>query len=428
MKFFLFNISEVTLGSERASDSGIGISAFTVPANKLCNITSSKGFINMTFDNAGIYEESFMNEGEAREKVNVSIASKDGQELDLITEILNFITSTTGNPVLKFDAISKTSSVRSSNINSSSDILAKISTIPIDMGTGRIAIGNKEQQYQNTIAGINFKGNLPSLDFNHEGLAGFADGAEITSWKNAGTLGSTHSIVANVSSPSCETDAATSGINQKSALLSTGEHFLIPNSFTVTEDYTLYCVLGVSVRPMILYGDSTGETAGFGGGQVSGAITSSNLGSVKPHSFTVRHSGMTGAAATVQTNNTDNGTSNYRWPDYYESESDVSEMDVDVFIIRRDKENNMYLHNRDGSIIGFIPEKSLKTDYTLLTTSTGRTDGDLLIQELGTSGGVDLASNLYFRGYISRFGVIPHDIGASKSSTLAQDLFEFYNP
>lgn len=85
--------------------------------------------------------------------------------------------------MLKFDAISKTSSVRSSNINSSSDILAKISTIPIDMETGRISIGNKEQQYQNTIAGINFKGNLPSLDFNHEGLSGFADGAEITSWK-----------------------------------------------------------------------------------------------------------------------------------------------------------------------------------------------------------------------------------------------------
>ena len=428
MKFFLFNISEVSLGSERASDSGIGISNISIPADKLCNITSSKGFINITFDDAGIYEESFLNIGEAREKVNISVASKEGEESDLITQILEFITSEKGERVLKFDAIAQSSSVRSSSINSSSDLRVKVSTVPVSMNTGNMSVGTEKQKFQNTIAGINFRGNLPSLDFNHEGLTQFADGDEVTSWHNAGTGGNTYSIATNVADPRCETSAASSGINQKSVSLQFGDSFVIPNDFTVRGDYTMYCVLGVSVRSMVLYGDSAGETMGFGGGLVSGAIADANDVSPKAQSFTVRHSGMTGAAASVQTDNTNDSTVSYKWPDYYESEQDVSKMDVDVWIIRRDKEDNMYLHNRDGDIIGFIAAKSLKTDDTLLPSSSGRTDGDLLIQELGTSGSVTTASFAYFRGYVSRFGVIPNDIGSSKAATLAQDLFEFYNP
>jgi len=429
MKFFLFNITESNVASERASDSGIGVSTFCVPADKLCNITSSKGFINMTFDNAGIYEEALMRPGEALNKVNITVASEEGQERSLTENILNFINNVENTSVLRFDAVTDLESPFGARINSSSDISIKIPTMPISMETGRLSVGTDAEEYQDTIAGINFRGNLPSLDFNHEGLDSFADTAEITSWHNAGTGGVTYSIASNVGTPSCETDAATSGINQKSAYLAFGENFVIPNAFNIKGDYTVYCVLGVSVRAMLLYGDSAGETMGFGGGIVSGAIADANDVSPKPYSFTVRHSGITGSAATVQTDNTDNGTVSYRWPDYEENEEDVSKMDgVDVWIIRRDKDYNMFLHNRDGNIIGFIPAKTKFLDDTLIATSSNRTDGDLLIEELGTSGSVATASNAYFRGYISRFGVIPNDIGTAKSATLAQDLFEFYNP
>ena len=88
----------------------------------------------------------------------------------------------------------------------------------------------------------------------------------------------------------------------------------------------------------------------------------------------------------------------------------------------------MFLHNRDGDIIGFIPSKSKKMDDTLHANSPFRTDGDLLIEVLGTVKDIEVVAGMGFRGYIGRFGVIPNDIGAARSATLAQDLFEFYNP
>ena len=428
MKFFLFNITEETTGSERASDSGIGVSTFCVPADKLCNITSSKGFINMTFDNAGIYEEAFTSVGDAIEKVNVSVATKEGQEKALTENILSFINSGTGVPVLRFDAVTDSVSPFGSRIDSPSDIKLKIPTMPISMETGRISVGSASDEYQDTIAGINFHGNLPSLDYNHEGLDSFADTAEVTSWHNAGTGGVTYSIASNVGTPNCETDAATSGVNQKAVYVQSGEHFIIPNAFTVKGEYTLYCVLGASLRAMVLYGDAAGECLGFGGGVTSGVVSDVNDINPRPQSFSIRHSGMSGAVATTQTNNTDNGTVSYKWPDYYESNTDISLMDVDVWIIRRDKNYNMFLHNRDGNIIGFIPAKTIFMDSTLQPTSSQRTDGDLLIERLATVEDLTQVSEAYFRGYISRFGVIPNDIGAARSATLAQDLFKFYNP
>lgn len=428
MKFFLFNISEVTGGSERASDSGVGISNISIPAHKLCNITSSKGFINMTFDNAGIYEEAFMNPGEAIEKVNITVKSIEGEELSLVSSILNFVTSQGGVNILRFDAVLDGKKVFGSNINSSADIKVKVSTLPVDMETGKLAVGTDMEEYQDTIAGINFRGNLPILDFNHEGLSPFADGAEITSWKNAGTGGITYSISTNEGTPSCETSSATSNISQKSALCSVGEYFNIPNSFSVRGDYTLYCVLGQSIPIMAVYGDDAGETLGFGGAYPSGVdLNQANIKD-RRNSFSVRHSGMAGAVATTQTDNTENGTVSYLWPESQISAATSTSADVDVFIIRRDEDYNMIMHNRDGDIIGFIPAKTIFMDETLHVNSSFRTDGDLLIQVLGTVKDIETPAGVGWRGYIGRFGVIPNDIGAGRSAVLAQDLFEFYNP
>ena len=428
MKFFLFNITEPTKGSERASDSGIGVSTFCVPADKLCNITSSKGLINMTFDNAGIYDEALVRPGEALNKVNVTIASDENQEVLLIKSILNFISVESTEKILTFDIVEKTSLFSAAKIESISDIKIKIPTMPINMETGRISVGTDAEEFQDTIAGINFHGNLPILDYNHEGLSAYADGAEITSWHNAGTGGVTYSIAANEGTPSCETDAATSNLSQNSAFISVGEYFIVPNSFKVKDDYTIYCVLGQAIPRMSMYGDDAGETVGFGGSFPSGVDLNNVTVKDKRNSFSVRHSGISGSVATTQTDNTDNGTIDYKWPKSQIADYVVADYELDVFIIRRDEDFNMFLHNRDGDVIGFIPSKSKKADDTLHANSTFRTDGDLLIEVLGTVKDITPLAGLGFRGFIGRFGVIPNDIGAARSATLAQDLFEFYNP
>ena len=57
------------------------------------------------------------------------------------------------------------------------------------------------------------------------------------------------------------------------------------------------------------------------------------------------------------------------------------------------------------------------------------TDGDLLIEQIGSGGGVVATSgqSLSFKGQLARFGVIEKDIGTSKAGQLAQDLFNLYN-
>ena len=427
MKFFLFSISNVSRASTTNSDSGIGISTIAIPVAKLSNITATKGFVNMTFDDAGLYDESFMNVGEAIEKVNISVAAAESREVNLIEDILNFISSEERQFVMRFDAVNNVSNMRFSDVSSSANLIAKVSTAPINMETGRLSVGTTEEEFQDTIAGINFRGNLPSLDFNHEGLSGFADGAEITSWFNAGTAGSTHSIVANVGAPTCETSSATSNISKSSANLTNGgNHFIVPNAFTVSNDYTLYCVLGLAIPPMALYGDAAGETLGFGGSYPAGTDLNEVNVIDKRNSFSVRHSGIEGAVASVQTNNEDSGTVSYKWPKSQIANNVVADHDLDVFIIRRDRDFNMILHNRDGDIIGFIPAKTKKLDDKLTKDSSARTDGDLLIERLGTVKDISSAVAGSFRGFIARFGVIPKDIGVSKTRILAEDLFNFY--
>ena len=140
MKFFLFNISDVSSASTRNSDDGLGISTISIPASKLCNITASKGFINLTFDDAGVYEESFMSPGEAIEKVNISVASIEYREVELIEDILNFVSLDNDIFVMKFDAVNKVSNFRFSDVSTPTNLIAKVSSLPVNMETGRLSV------------------------------------------------------------------------------------------------------------------------------------------------------------------------------------------------------------------------------------------------------------------------------------------------
>ena len=85
------------------------------------------------------------------------------------------------------------------------------------------------------------------------------------------------------------------------------------------------------------------------------------------------------------------------------------------------------MHNRDGDIIGFIPAKTKALNDKLTKDSSARTDGNLLIERLGTVKDIlSLPGGIGFKGYIGRFGVIPQDIGVGKARLLAEDLFKFY--
>ena len=89
-------------------------------------------------------------------------------------------------------------------------------------------------------------------------------------------------------------------------------------------------------------------------------------------------------------------------------------------IIRRDKNFNMFLHNRDGDIIAKIPAKTNIDDPSLVASSPGRTDGDLVFKAVGTS------RNNIGKFFLNRFGIIKSDIGANNAANLAKQLYKFY--
>ena len=78
----------------------------------------------------------------------------------------------------------------------------------------------------------------------------------------------------------------------------------------------------------------------------------------------------------------------------------------------------MILHDKTGEIISVIPASTGGR-----ANDSGQTDGDLLIERLGTTNEV---TNTSFKGQLARFGIVENDIGSNAASTLAKDLFNLY--
>ena len=147
--------------------------------------------------------------------------------------------------------------------------------------------------------------------------------------------------------------------------------------------------------------------------------------------FAVRHSKtdsgdialtnvLTGYPAFVDTTSTEDGTKSFVFPD---PDPDAKDYDANhVFIIRRDRVGNMFLHNRNGDIIGKLSAKTLELDPTLTNSSDFRTDGDLVLGSIGEVGEQSSAK----RQQVYRFGVIESDIGASEAANLAAQLYSLY--
>jgi len=433
MKFFEFIRGEVNESSVKASDSGIGLAVIVIPVENLAFITATKGSVSLTFNNTSLYEYTSLLSGEAVEKTNIQVSCISGKEIELIDDITKFITSKTITQVMKFDAANQSSTFNKAIVNGIDDVIAKVSVNPTIMASGEISKGDPQKIFTDVIGEIYFGDNKPSLDFNHEGLAKYSNADEITAWDNAGTGGSTYSIAANVGDPLNITGlSAARGLAKTSANIALDDYFVVPNAYKVSGAYTIY----MCFRPNtdddslgVIYGDDSGDTMGMCfGNAVYDASGGIDKAEGKLSTFKVRHDGRTGEPASVSTGGTEKGTVAYNFPENY-IDIDTGET-CHVFVIRRDKNFNMYLHSRTGDLVGFIPGFSKHdTIDGKITSLDGMTDGELLIEQIGSGGGIVTTTGRgkSFNGSLARFGVIEKDIGTNAAATLATDLFNLYN-
>ena len=433
-KFFLFRRSDPVGPVKRFSENGKDIAILGIPADQIAFISAGNGEVNLTFNNSGIYEESELFVGDSIEKTNVSITCPEGEEMRLIERIMSFISLDTGRTILKFDVLSTKQPFDNVVVENVSDIIPKIKGQPTERVTQRISTGDVSNRFLNVIGEINFgsRENRPFVDYNHLSMFPVDDtdivataAAEV---KNAGTGGAAFDISGGTGSVTTQTEstAAATGLSQVALQFATNSFLDVPD-ITVKDDYTMYFVIGDpgsgsgSEGFGVLFGDDAGETLGF---------SSSSF----PDEFTMRHGGLNGKPFRVKTLNTDQGTEAYQFPDR-SSVSNVGERQFCyVFVIRRDKDFNMYLYNHEGELVAFVPaltvsktksKRILKKEKKVTTGTPNRTDGNLFIQQLGSSGSNVTNS---FSGTLGRFGIISRDTGDAFCSQLAQDLFELYKP
>ena len=450
-KFFLFRRSDPVGPVKRFSENGKDIAILGIPADQIAFISAGNGEVNLTFNNSGIYEESELFVGDSIEKTNVSIACPEGEEMRLIERIMSFISLDTGRTILKFDVLSTKQPFDNVVVENVSDIIPKIKGQPTERVTQRISTGDVSNRFLNVIGEINFgsRENRPFIDYNHLSMFPVDDtdivataAAEV---KNAGTGGAAFDISGGTGSVTTQTEstAAATGLSQVALQFATNSFLDVPD-ITVKDDYTMYFVIGDpgsgsgSEGFGVLFGDDAGETLGF---------SSSSF----PDEFTMRHGGLNGKPFRVKTLNTDQGTEAYQFPDR-SSISNIGERQFCyVFVIRRDKDFNMYLYNHEGDLVAFVPATTVtgvtkskltktkeskdptkkqskdptKKQRKVTTGTPNRTDGNLFIQQLGSSG-----SNITdsFSGTLGRFGIISRDTGDAFCSQLAQDLFALYKP
>jgi hypothetical protein len=446
-KFFLFRRTDPVGADKRFSEGGSDIPILGIPASQVAFITAGRGSVTMTFNNAGVYEDNELFVGDSIEKTNVSISCKEGNELKLIEKIILFASRPDGKTIMKFDAVEGRAAFDDVIISNVTDLKVKIKSQPTERVSQKISTGDPASRFRNIIGGINFgsRDNKPFLDYNHELLTG-ADEDNITIWRNSGTGLSTYNLANHGSggNVTVETDttAVATGLSKTCAQFAADTFLNIPD-VTIEDDYTIYFAIGDPSTGTgsfgQLFGDDAGETLGF-----------SNEG--YNSLFTMRHDGLTGKPFEVSADTDESGSIRYTFPDKSRTTEIGSRQFCYTFVIRRDKDFNVYLHNHEGEIVAFIPaftekstskvvtkikskptgtskgiyEKTTTPITSKVTTGTsGRTDGNLLLQQLG-SAGANVTSS--FAGTLARFGVIKRDIGDGNASQLAKDLYELYKP
>jgi len=419
-KYFLFHREPVTESSSTESNTGDGLSVIAIPAERLGNITARKERVVFTFADAGIYQTYGGSSNEGMPNVRIEVACEAGQEVSLIEQILTFASKDTGRSIMKFDAVNQVSSFPLAKVQSRDDVQPKVPKQAVILATGEVssdpAADDVTSTSTTTLDKVNFitASLMPVVDYNPDALSGYTAGTEIgqpNHWNNQGTGGSTYNITTNTGAPAIIDPSASSGLREKAANIALSENLILDNTLTVEDDYTLYFVTGE-----VAY-TSFGSTMFDNGGIYMNIGFAKASGYENTNSeFWVQHN-VQGASLPVkmQLNNTDYNTDSYTYPDPFLEEgiavwraSEKKPQTCYVFVLRRDKDTNLYLYNHLGQQVGYAPANKVGTIM--------RTDGDLSILNVGTG----------FRGYLARWGCIESDIGSAEASRLARDLHGRY--
>jgi len=407
-KYFVFRASDVTAFSEVFSNDGRNISVFSVNADKVAYITAKSGAVVIVFDNAGLYDFANLQPTESIGKVKMEIQCEVGSEYQLVKRITQFITADAVNKwLLEFDAVGGTSTFKESNPSS---INSLIPSLPVIRQTQKVSkdpqSSDRNGAATTTVAGITFPSASMLADIYYAAENLPAHGQVVGSsnnWISRGLIA--NNIDGNSSTtPTVNRD---NGTNDDALDFDAADVVTLNDSYTVTKDYTMFMVVGA-----IGYGS-------FGHSIVANGHThigfAAGAGEENTNSeFWVRHNtASTKRPAYMKLDNTDFGTVSYTYPDPRLDDADANSSGFQgqttyVFVLRRDADMNLYLHNHEGEIVGYVAAKTGQGDFA--------TDGDLVIANLGEG----------FRGFLSSFGVISQDIGTSLASDLAIDLFQHY--
>ena len=455
-KFFLFRRQEVSKSSTFASDSGEGVDIFGVPADSLAFMTAELGAIRIVFNNATPYEENNLVDGDSMQKTSVTVSCERGKEMEVIESIMRFVDVERQGSfnIMKFDAVESFSNLKDVSVGAVSDVVSQVRKTPVDRvsgepssktfigGTAGTALGSP-----NTIEGIDFGAEIykPTIDYNAAGIT-VSSGTAINGWTNSGTGGTAYNATVTntpIKRTTLGRGATESGSSQITAEVDTTESFQIGTEFKTGNEYTMYIAVansetfvqqnGRAARGNFYSGDSDGTSFGFGG----------SIADQSNEVFALRYDTHTGAPAKASGNFT------YTYPDA------PSARILDVFVVRRDKNNVVYVHDYTGAIVATFDEEVVSTTKSTRTSKTstkiydnvkvtptkelesrsvnesGRLDGVLAIKNFGGAVGVSYSgstSDPKFDGKIARFGVIERDLGTERASRLATDLYDYYKP
>ncbi len=429
-KYFLFRKEEVSITSSTLDDTGDTVSVFAVPADSLAFVSSEVGKVLFVFNDATIYEESNLTDGESMKKASIEVECDEGGEFDLVEQVLGFLSreDQPGRNIMKFDAVGvSTFNSKTPVVKSPKKPIKRITQEP----SSQTFIGSSDAftaSLANVIAGVDFEdaSNLPLVDYNATAtdFNGFSDNAEITSWKNdiKATGGTAYDITSNVGTPKIAYADTFFGTKYVDSLASGGavDYFVVPE-INISGPYTLYFVhhaspVTSSTIPPAMYADEEGDCFGF-------------LKKSTKNTFELRHDGVAGSAVT--------GKFSIPYPDPNYDPNDASSVlnGVQPFVIRRDRGFNISIYNWEGSLAAYIPavlggKTSVSSELApyvkgATISSDGRTDGDLKITRLGD--GAD-GSTTSSKAYWSRFGVIAKDVGADLCANIARQLYDHYQP
>ena len=414
-KFFIFQREPVTEFSSTESNTGDGLSVIAIPANKIANVTAKSGTVVFRFHGAGIYESYGGSVNEGLPNVKIEVACEQGNEVALIEQVLTFISRETNKSIMKFDVVSATSTFPLAKVTKAEDLKSLVPKQPVVLATQAIssdpANTDLTSSATTTIAGVTFPSasTLPTIDYADTGFTGSIGtnvGASHT-WTNLGTGSSTYDISADTGNP-LHSRSKNNNLATDAVTLTASDALHLANAFTASGAYTMYMVYGLIGRVEMypIYGSSLTTSQGFGRGTTGDAMTLSyDSGSTAPASVSTNTTEFSTKASRLQDPKLDNietlGVANAGAQVCY------------VWVIRRDKDYNIYIHDYQGDVIGQLPKK---------LDGAERTDGDLTVDRLGGDG-----TGTEWKGELARFGVIETDVGTSEAARIAQQLFARYN-